>query len=386
MRINKKKFCVRIFILISIIGFLIYGRFLATHDVERENLFGYYKDLIGGLKNNSSTYIMAEKINSISTDKTQKNIIIGINSGVLLVNSNGLKEYFTSNNPIWAEDFYITNPILENAGNWTVVAEDNGNKIIVFNSREEVYGLEIEGEIQKVFVNASGYVGVIFTKAGYKNAFSFINSKGEIIYTKYFANTTLIDADISSDGKKVFMLEADVNGAVVNSAITILDNKADTLNSLIKKNSLLVEVHCFDKDALIVGDDTIISIDSDYKEAVFDDFDPESVIGLFVNDERVVKLYRDTNELFANKTMLEIKNIDGKIIGQTEVEGMAHSVKIQNNTVAVILTDRIDFLTQKGHYISSIFISGDYKDMQLFSNGAYAAIQTNDGISIYKIR
>lgn len=386
MRINKKKFCVRIFILISIVGLLIYGRFLAMHDEERENLFGYYKDLISSLKGNSSTYVIAEKITSISTDKTQKNIITGRNDGILIANSNGLKEYTINSNSTWSEEFYIANPIIETAGSWTIVAEDNGNRLIAFNSREEAYSLEIEGEVQKIFANPNGYVGVIFAKVGYKNAFSFINSKGDIIYSKYFANTTLIDADISTDGKRVVMLEADTDGAVVNSAITVLDNKADTLNSSIKKNSLLVEVHCFDKNTLIVGDNTILSIDSDYKETVFDEFDSESTIGLLVNDERIVKLYRDTNELFANKTMLQVKNIAGKVIGQSEVEGMAHSVKIQNNTLAIILTDRIDFLTQKGHYISSIFISGDYKDMQLFNNGSYAAIQTNDEVSIYKIR
>lgn len=386
MRINKKKFCVRIFILISIVGLLIYGRFLATHDVERENLFGYYKDLISSLKGNSSTYVIAEKITSISTDKTQKNIITGRNDGILIANSNGLKEYTINSNPIWSEDFYMTNPIFETAGNWTVVAEDNGSRIIVFNAEEEAYRLEIEGEVQKIFVNTNGYVGVIFAKVGYKNAFSFINYKGDIIYTKYFANTTLIDADISTDGKRVVMLEADTDGAVVNSAITVLDDKADTLNSSIKKNSLLVEAHCFDKNTLIVGDNTILSIDSGYKETVFDEFDPESTIGLLISDERIIKLYRDTNELFANKTMLQVKNIDGKVIGQSEVEGMAHSVKSQNNTLAIILTDRIDFLTKKGNYISSIFISGDYKDMQLFNNGSYAAIQTNDEVSIYKIR
>jgi hypothetical protein len=386
MRINKKKFCVRMFILISVIGLLIYGRFLATHDEERENLFNYYEDFISSFKNKSSTYAVAEKMLSIAIDKTQKNSIIGKNTGVLLINNNSIKEFCYSTNPIWNQEIHITNPIVKVANEWFAISEENGKKVTVFNDKNEIYNVEIDGEIQKIFVNSSGYVGVIFAKVGYKNAFAYINPNGEIIYTKYFANTTLIDADISEDGKKVVMIEADVNGAVVNSAITILDNNANVLNSSIKKNTLLVKAHLVDNKLVVVGDSAIFNVDSNYKEEVFEELDVESVIGLAVNDKKIVKLYRDTNELFANKTMVEIKNLDGKIIGQGEVVGIAHSLQIQDNTIAVVLADRIDFLTKKGHYISSIFISSDYKDVQLFNNGNYACIQTNDEIAIYKIR
>ena len=37
-------------------------------------------------------------------------------------------------------------------------------------------------------------------------------------------------------------------------------------------------------------------------------------------------------------------------------------------TIAIVLADRIDFLTTKGNYMDSIFISSDYIDMKLFKN------------------
>ena len=48
------------FILISIIGLLIYGRYLSANN-GWENIISYYKDLISGLKGNNSTYVVAEK-------------------------------------------------------------------------------------------------------------------------------------------------------------------------------------------------------------------------------------------------------------------------------------------------------------------------------------
>lgn len=386
MRINKKKFFVRIFILISIIGLLIYARFLATHDEEREALFGYYQGLINSLKGDSSTYIVSEKLFTIPVDKTLKNTIIGRNDGIIVVNTNGLKEYNISEVPYWTMDFYLANPLLEVAGNWTVIAEENGSKVKVFNTKEEIYNVEIDGQIQKIYVNDKGYVGVIYAKVGYKNAFALISPEGKVLYTKYFANTTLVDASISNDGKKIAMIEADANSVVINSIITYLDNMANTLYSSIKKNTLLVEIDVFDDETIVIGDNSIISIDNNYNETIVEEIESEKVIGISVDDKKIAKLYKDTNELFSDKTMLEVKQTNGKVIGSAQMSGAARSLQIQDKTVAVELTDRIDFFTTKGKYMDSIFISSDFIELKLFKNGSYACLHTNDEIAIYKIR
>jgi len=386
MRINKKKFFVRIFILISIIGLLIYARFLATHEVEREELFSYYEGLINSLKGNSSTYLVAEKMFTIPIDKSVKNNIVGREDGIVVVNSNGLSEYNLSSTPYWTMDFYITNPLITVANDWTVIAEENGNKIKAFKIKEEVYNIEIDGQIQKVYLNDKGYLGVIYAKVGYKNAFALINPNGEIVYTKYFANTTLVDTSIDNAGKKIAMLEADTTSAVINSVITYLDDKADTLYSSIKKNTLLVEIDLFEDETVVIGDNSVIAIDNEYNENIIEEIDADKVIGVAVDNKKIVKLYRDTDELFSDKTMIEVVDSKGKKIGNGEVTGVAQTIEIQNKTIAVVLTDRIDFLTTKGKYINSVFISSDYKDLELFKDGSYACVQTNDEIAIYKIR
>lgn len=385
MRINKKKFFVRMFILISIIGLLIYARYLSVND-GWDDIATYYKDLISSLKGNNSTYLIAEKTFIVPTDKTVKNTIIGREDGIVVVNSNGLREYNVSYEPYWELDFYVANPLLDVAKHWTAVAEENGTRVKVFDLKNEVYSLELEGQIQKISLNEKGYLGIIYNKVGYKNAFAFINPQGQILYTKYFANTTLLDISINKDGNIVSMIEADTNSAVINSAITYLDDKGNTLYSSIKKDSLLVETKMFDKNNVILGDSFILGIDNGYTENVIEEFEAENVIGAVVEDEKIVKIYRDTNELFSDKTMVEIKNLNGKVIGSGEVSGTAKALKVQGKTIAVVLSDRIDFMSTKGNYMDSIFISSDYIDMKLFKNGTYACIQTNDEIAIYKIR
>jgi hypothetical protein len=283
-------------------------------------------------------------------------------------------------------DFYVANPLLEVSKNWTAIAESNGTKVKVFNLKNEIYNLELEGAIQKIALNEKGYLGIIYNKVGYKNAFAFVSPEGQILYTKYFANTTLIDISINKEGNIISMIEADTNSAVINSAITYLDNKGNTLYSSIKKDKLLVETKIFDNQTIVLGDNVLLNISNNYEENMIEEFSSENTFGIVIEDEKIVKMHRDTNELFSDKTMIEVKNLDGKIIGNGEVTGTAKSLKVQGKTIAVVLADRIDFLTTKGNYMDSIFISSDYIDMKLFKNGTYACIQTNDEIAIYKIR
>ena len=385
MRINKKKFATRMFILISIIGILVYARHLSVNDESREALFNYWEGVISGLKNTDS-YLVAEKLYNVEYDKNVKNTIIGRNNGAIVLNTNSISEYNMDSNVSWKYEISLVNPMIETNENWMVVAEENGVKLTTFNLTHEVYSTQIEGLIQKIYINKNGYVGVIYEKTGYKNAFAFINPNGEILYTKYFAKTTLVDADIRDDGKVISMIEADTDGVVINFAITFLDDKGNTVYSSIKKNTLLVETTFIDDKAVLIGDSNIIVIDEEYNETVLEEFEGQDILGLCVKDGKRIKFYRDSNELFADKTKLEIKNVDGKVIGSGEVEGNVQSLKVSNNVLAIVLTDRIDFFTAKGNYNTSVFISGEFTNIALFKNGTYACVQTTEGITVYKVK
>lgn len=385
MRINKRKFFTRIFILISIIGILVYARHLSVNEESREQLLNYWGGVINSFKN-TDTYLLSEKMYSIGYDKNVKNTIKGRKNGVLVLNTNGVSEYNIDATTSWQYELPMLNPIIETSGNWAVVAEENGMKLTTFNASEEVYNREIEGPIQKIYINSSGHVGVIFEKIGYKNGFAFINPKGELLYTKYFANTTLVDADIREDGKVVSMIEADTDGVAINFAITFLDDKANTLYSTIKKNTLLVETEFISDNNVIVSDSNILVIDKDYNEKEFEKFEGQEILGICINDDKIIKVYRESSELFANKTNFEVKRVDEKIIGRGEVEGAVQSLEIQNNMLAIVLTDRIDFFTAKGNYSTSVFISGELTNVELFKNGTNACIQTTDGINVYRVK
>jgi hypothetical protein len=164
MRINKKKFVTRMFILISIIGILVYARHLSVNDESREAIFNYWKGVISSFKNTDS-YLVAEKLYNVEYDKNVKNTVVGRNNGAIVLNTNSISEYNMDSNVSWKYEISMVNPIIEINENWMVVAEENGVKLTTFNLMHEVYSTQIEGLIQKIYINKNGYVGVIYEKS-----------------------------------------------------------------------------------------------------------------------------------------------------------------------------------------------------------------------------
>lgn len=384
MKINKKKFIVRMLLFISLLVLFIYGGYVLKTPEAQENIKNYYADVLNQFNNEEIK--IAEEIYSFDYDQAIAGTIIARHDSILVVNKDGIKEYSNSAVSSWTEEITLNSPIIAANDKWLVIAEENGKKVITYDMHNVAYETEVDGLIQKVTINKNGYVGVIFAKAGYKNAFTLLRPTGEVVYTKFFANTTLISADISEDGKKVAMVEADTSGAVVNSGIVYLNARGEVLCNIAEKDVLLMSIKFFGDETISVGDSKIIKIDKDYQKTIFDDFSEENVEGINIENNKIIKVYRESAELFAEKCKIEVTNVNGKNAGNGEVAGKVKAVESLGKTIAIVLNDRIDFFDINGRYINSYYIQGDYKDIELFSNGNLVCFQTIDEVSVLKVR
>ena len=341
MKINKKKFAVRMLLLISLVTLLIYGGYVLKTPQAQENIKNYYADVIAQFNNDEIK--VAEELYSFNYNQAISGTIVGRKDAILVVNKDGINEYTGSALPSWTEEIMLNSPLVATNDKWLVIAEENGQKIITYDMHNVAYETEIDGDIQKITVNSSGYVGVIFAKAGYKNAFTLLKPTGEVVYTKHFANTTLIAADISSDSKTVAMVEADANGAVVNSGIVYLNSRGEVICNIAEKDVLLMGIKFFDDETISVGDSKIIKVDKNYQKTVLDDFSEQNVEGINIENDKIIKLYRESTELFAEKCKIAVSNANGKTVGNGEVAGKVKAVESLGKTIAVVLNDRVDF-------------------------------------------
>ena len=92
------------------------------------------------------------------------------------------------------------------------------------------------------------------------------------------------------------------------------------------------------------------------------------------------------NSIFADKSTIDILNVNNKKTGGGEVSGVIKAVESSGKTIAVVLADRIDFFDVSGKYLNSLSISGKYKALKLFASGEYAAIDMSDSIKVVRVR
>ncbi len=386
MKFNKRKFFRNIFFLILFIALVLGGVYLWKTPEARENIYSYYLNFISSF--GEDEIVNVEEIYSISYDPAVQTTIVPGKDGILVINKSGISEYTTSKNPVWVKEMAISNPIIATDSDRFVISESGGKKIMSFQNRTLLWEKECQGTVNKVYINKAGYVGVIFSKTGYKSGFLFLDPNGQEICTKLFAKTTLIDLDISPKGDLVAMIEADTTTATLSSAISFMSNQGEIVFSSIEDDTLLAGIRFLDNTNVVaVGDNKLIKIGKNYEKTVLDDFKDKTVSGINLeNTDRIIKIYRTADSIFADKSTIDILNANNKKTGTGEVSGVVKAVESSGKTIAVVLADRIDFFDVSGKYLNSLSSSGEYKAIKLFNNGDYACIDMSDTLKFVRVR
>ena len=386
MRFNKKKFFRNFIFFILFVTLVVLGVYLWKVPEARENIYSYYSDLVASFGNEE--LVTVQEVFSLPYDPAiQTNIAPG-KDGILVINKSGISEYTTSKNPVWVKELNISNPLIATDGDKFVISETDGKKIMYFNNRTMLWEKECQGAVNKVYVNNLGYVGVIFSQVGYKSGFLFLDPNGNEICTKLFAKTTLVDVDISPKGDLVAMIEVDTTTATLSSAISFMSNKGEIVYSSIENDSLLAGIRFLDNTNVVaVGDNKLLKIDKNYNKTLLDDFSDKTVSGINLeNTDKIIKVYRTANSIFAEKSTIDVLNINNKKTGTGEVAGAVKAVESSGKTIAIVLADRIDFFDISGRYLNSLAISGNYKSIKLFNSGDYACIDMSDMLKVVKVR
>ena len=124
-----------------------------------------------------------------------------------------------------------------------------------------------------------------------------------------------------------------------------------------------------------------------YNKTLLDDFSDKTVSGINLeNTDKIIKVYRTANSIFAEKSTIDVLNINNKKTGTGEVAGVVKAVESSGRTIAIVLADRIDFFDISGRYLNSLSISGNYKSIRLFNSGDYACIDMSDTLKVVKVR
>lgn len=122
---------------------------------------------------------------------------------LLCVNETSVVAFDTDAKSIWAVGIHMSDPILSISGNYYMIAERGGRKIMVFEGKRLLFESEADGNIKTASVSANGDVVVVSDKEYYKGAVIVINRNGDRIFSWNSGSDAITDAAISAGARRL---------------------------------------------------------------------------------------------------------------------------------------------------------------------------------------
>jgi len=380
-KFNIKKLIKNIIILALVIAVVVLGVYVAKH----KQLPSFYEITSIFRHHDIKEVVSSYKLN---IDASSKTTIGGLKDNLVIADNMGTREYSKEGKEVAKNDIVLNNPIISSYENRFVIAESEGHKLYIYNGKDLVWQYEIEEKILKTDINKNGYVAVLFEKTGYKSGIRLFDNVGNVIYTKLFATTNVIDLSISPNNQYIATVEINTSDNKVNSVISYIGSNGEVVFATAEADIILSGVKFVDNNiAIAVGDNKIIRINKNGEKTILDEFQDKKMYAINVETGKyIIKAYRSATGVFANKTQIEIDDSKGKKIANYEGEGVVKSIQALGKTIARIIGDRIDFIDVSGRYIGSYTIGADLVDAVLLDNGGMAALQKKNEIDVVAIK
>ena len=201
-------------------------------------------------------------------------------------------------------------------------------KYIQYRNGKIQWENKIEGNVSKINVSKTGITSVITKGSSFKSVISTFDKSGKELFKTYLASTIAIDSDVSLNGKYLAIAEVNINGAIAESSVKIIEiekaSTGDTTNSVVYKysadtNKIITDIKYQEKGQLVcIYNDSIHIIENDEEKTLieFNNSTQFSDIDLRLH---VVRAEEVSSGLFSSKTNVVLTNISTKTETNYEV-------------------------------------------------------------------
>lgn len=340
-------------------------------------LFSLY---IGNIKfrNFVDTNILKKNINNenskvINFEDNESNKVFAYDKYICLLNRSTFSTYNSSGEKVFDLNVTLTDPIYSNSNRFIALAEKEGQKIYLIENENIAWQKDIEGNINRIFVNKNGYVSVVVTGTSYKSVVITFNNSGKELFKTYLSNTIASDIAISNDNKYLAIAELDYSGTSIQSNIKILSiekSQKDPTNAFdyiypASSNSIINNIKYNSKNRLIcLYNDCIHLIENNSDRKLYDLSKKNDLfVDINLTDTYLV-ISEDNSNLFSNlnANLFDISSDKKNIY---ELDSSPKSIFCQNDVIAIVSGTRINFINSSGWLIKNYSSTNEPTDIKI---------------------
>lgn len=343
--INKKKMIIAISIgIILVVVAITMLLYYSSRDVRK------FLDQYLFRKN-----ITQEKLDSIELNYDSNINVFAYDKKICILAENKLMQYNSSGKLENEIELEINNPVYNINNKYIAISEKNGSKLNLISGSEILWTKDVDGNISKININNNGYVSVILTGTAYKSVIATFDNKGNELFKRYLATTTVVDTTISNDNKYLAFAEVNTSGTTIQSNIKIvsIEEPSESVIYTYKadNNKLITNIKYDDNNQIIcMFDNEITSIQNENNTVLMSLRENGKNIN-FSNINLNNYIYRAIEEndgIFNTNTVIEIKGTTNDKNVVYTVEGAAKDIYSFNNVIAISLGQEIEFINTSG--------------------------------------
>lgn len=201
----------------------------------------------------------------ISFDGANNTEFMPYRGGFVCAKMNYLSFMDETGETLWEMDTAIVDPILKTAGNYILLAENNRNKICLYDGKKLLYDTDDPDTIMAANVSSNGDVVVVTDKSSYKGGISVYNKSGACIFSWASGRDKVISADISASSRRVAVSLLNTDTSAKSSLLLFDVNQPESFAKIDAADTVIFDMKFAGDTLNAFGDNRVLGISSSGK-------------------------------------------------------------------------------------------------------------------------
>lgn len=370
---------------VIIISFLLYLKSQGT-DISKIS----FKDIPGffspGNKNSEK-----RKTWEIKYDYSEHHVYAAYDGLIIECSKDSIRGLNKDDREQWVEQISVNNPLLKTAGAYLLVGDIGGKEIYLFNGKSIKWNKRMEGNIINIDINDEGYISVLNETSGYRGMYTVFNRNGNNEFSRTVTDYFPFLAKVSPSGK-YYMIDS-VSSSGIKAETGLMFGRLDSMEykTINPQKDQLFSFAWYLSSSLLctVSHSAVMCMDEVGNTVWENRFDENQVYCADVIDGKyLVMVLRDDaksgNIVKGDNTLVRVYDKNGKVHGETVIEGKVKNIRAYGGMVAVNAGREIYVINSKGKLLDKCTSKTDVSEL-FFVDGKNLALVTKSKIIINQI-
>lgn len=292
---------------------------------------------------------------------------------LLCVNETSVTAYDANGEIKWAIGISMSNPILDVAGDYYVIAEKGGRKVNLFDGKKRIYEATADGDIRTASLSAGHDVVLVTDKQYYKGCVLVINKNGEKVFSWNSGQEDITDADIAKGTRTVAVSFINTESGVASKVTTFNISNGQKKAETKFDDSIIYDVEFLGDVINIFADNKIVGMSEKGKILWEMGYTDRKLLGYRFEETgyKILKIEKN------NSSEIEILTSRGASKAVIAPDNAPEIVDIRSGRIAYNKGRDVVFSGLSGDKTKTYTCSRDIKDIHVIDNNSVMVVYSS---------